>query len=477
MQRSLHRICGQTLWTWKSGFLPAFAALVGVMPAQSAKVAVNANRSNEISLVHRLERHPGNGDLWFDLGVVRAELGESGAAMAAFQHAATLLPDKLAAYRNVVALAIGENDFLVAISTCGEALVRYPSDVELLQNYAYVLLRTSHFKEATGPLSTLQQVRPSDVAVRISLISALRNSGDAVGSEAELNALFAKPLLSREQTVALVEDYKRQHQAVAARETMAYLAQRWPDLPMNLRQPVDARSTQTAASVPEDSEKSLALTSSIRRAAALIESEKYLEAMQFLVSARAQFPNQPDLEYQSALTDVCLQRYAEAVVRLQRMKQQGLDAAKVEFLLGGALEISGELQNADSAYRAAIAAAPANFMYYRALGALLQKEGTYRESSDPLQKALTLQPDDSGTLILLAKCRERAGDGDGAISLLEHAIRSDPGSRRAHTALAELYFKRSRLSDAEKEQAISATLEDERIQQWTIWGAAPQVKN
>jgi Tfp pilus assembly protein PilF len=56
-------------------------------------------------------------------------------------------------------------------------------------------------------------------------------------------------------------------------------------------------------------------------------------------------------------------------------------------------------------------------------------------------------------------------------------VHSDPGSRRAHALLAVLYSKRSRVSDAEKQQAIAATLEDQKIKQWTIWGVAPQVKN
>ena len=481
MPRSSLRLCCRTIWTWKSGFLATLALVAGVLPGQTMKSTASASRPEESSLVRQLQRHPGNGDLWFELGVVRAKLGESDEAITAFQHAAAFLPDKLDAYRNVVALAIAKKDFPVAVSTCRQALVRYPRDVELLQNFAYVLTRTSHFEEARAPLSTLKEMRPGDVAVRISLILAMQNSGDAVGGEAELRSLLAEPLLSREQAVALAGEFEEQHQMLAAHETKAYLAQRWPERPTGSPKQAGSedidRAPGTAGSSVASSENSVALSSTIKRAAALIESEQYVEAMQFLVGARAQFPDQPDLEYQSALTDVCLQRYSESLATLERMKQQGWNSAKVDFLLGGALEVSGELQDAEGAYRAAIAEDPSNFMYYRALGALLQKEGKYSESSTPVRKALTLERDDSGALILLAKCRERAGDVDGAISLLEHAVRSDPGSRRAHAVLAVLYSKRSRVSEAEKQQEIAATLEDEKIQQWTVWGATPQLKN
>ena len=484
MQRSMLHACGRTLWTWKSGAVPVLAMMVGLLPGQTTQTTqstTSENTSKEGALVRELQRRPGNGDLWFDLGVVRAKLGESDAAITAFQHAATLSTDKLAAYRNVIALAISKNDFPLAVSTCRRALARYPTDVELLQNDAYVLMRTSEFKEARVPLSMLKQMRPTDVAVRLSLITALQNSGDTAQSEVELNALLAESLLSRAQAIAVLGDFRQRHQVIAAQETAAYLARRWPAPPLDQSRQVGAEIPSPAngigAPATPNSQKSVVLSSTIRKAETLIESEQYLEAMQFLDGARAQFPNEPDLEYQSALTDICLQRYAESVARLQHMKQQGWDSAKVEFLLGGAFEVSGELQDAGSAYRAAIAADPEDFMYYRALGALLQKEGAYIESSGPLQKALVLQPDDSGTLILLAKCREKGGDVDGAISLLEHAVHSDPGSRRAHALLSVLYSKRSRVSDAEKEQAIAATLEDQKIQQWTIWGAIPQIKN
>lgn len=481
VKRSMLGLCRRTVWTWKSGFLPGLALLAGMLPAQTTKLTAGNDQLKERSLVVQLQGQPRNGDLWFDMGVVRARLGESDAAIAAFQHAARLSPDKLASYRNVVALAIAKNDFPLAISTCSEALVHYPKDVEILQNYAYVLMRTEHYKEARGPLSTLKQARPGDVAIRISLILTLQHSGDAVEGETELKELLAKPLLSRDQGVALVGEFEQQHQLSAAQETNAYLEKRWRTVPTAQPRQAGAESEPlTVESGPAATAKtgdSGALVASIRKASALIESEHYVDAMQFLVGARAQFPRQPELEYQSALTDVCLQRYAEALARLQEMKRQGWDSAQVEFLRAGAFEISGEVPNAEFAYRAAIAADPANFMYYRALGALLQKQGMYGESSGPLEKALALQPDDSGTLILLARCRERAGDVDGAVSLLEHAVNSDPGSRRAHALLAVLYSKRSRVSDAEKQQAIAATLEDQKIKQWTIWGTTPQVKN
>lgn len=460
----------------------AIALMGGVVAAQTKTSSASGIRADEVSLDREVKARPRDGSLWFDLGVVRAQHGETSAAISAFQHAEALTQDNLAAYRNVVALALRNNDLPLAGLTCRRALARYPKDPELLQNYAYVLVSTSKFFEAEAPLRTLKRLRPTDVAVRVSLISALQESGDSAQSDVELNELFTASLLSRDQAIRLVRDFQRQNKTHAAQETSAYVALTWPSGEMNrLTAGAVAQNAPESVTVPgsiePDSARSAMLAATLERATELIHSERYLDAMHFLADARAQFPNQPEVEYRSALTDVCLQRYAEAIATLQRMKQQRSDSAKVEFLLGGSFEISGDDQNADSAYRAAAALEPANFLYHRVLGALWQKEGKFVESSVPLQEALALQPDDSVTLVLLARAREKAGDLNDATSLLEHAVRSDPTSRRAHTALATLYFKQKRLPDAEQEQAIAARLEDQRIQQWTLWGADPQLKN
>ncbi len=470
----LHR--GATPRPWKFAVVLSLATLAGTAAAQTRTLAAHG-QPEELTLLSQLKQRPRDGSLWFRLGVVRAEHGETTSAIPAFERAASLLQDKLSAYRNVVALALKNNDLSLALLTSRRALALYPEDQELLQNDAYALVSTSKFAEAEAPLRTLERLNPADVAVRVSLISALQHAGDATQSDAELQQLFQASLLSQGQAVALERDFERQNNLHAAEEAAAYIAQTWPadsiaDSAAHI--PAAAPSSPSASFHADAPAK---LSDTIARATELIHAERYLDAMHFLADATAQFPNQPELQYQSALTDVCLQRYPEAIAALQQMKQQGSDSAKVDFLLGGSYEILGQDDNAGSAYRAASALDPENFLYDRVLGALLQKEGKFADSSEPLSKALALQPDDSGSLVLLARTQEKAGDLREAASLLEHAIRSDPKSRRAHAALAALYFRQKRITDAEQEQAIAATLEDQRIQQWTIWGADSKLKN
>src|SRR5207248_651758 len=109
---------------------------------------------------------------------------------------------------------------------------------------------------------------------------------------------------------------------------------------------------------------------------------------------------------------------------------------------------------------------------YRVLGALLQKRGREHldQSIQLLRKALTLDPSDVQSRIILARCLEDRGQLDEAAALLERAVASDPASRRAHSALAELYRRQQKLARAEQEQSIAATLEDQKMRGWEFWG-------
>ena len=206
---------------------------------------------------------------------------------------------------------------------------------------------------------------------------------------------------------------------------------------------------------------------------ALIGSGQYPAALQFLLGARNKFVNQPNFQYQLAVTDVCLQRFPEAISELENLARERPDSGKVQFLLGGAYELSGALQKGEDHYRSAIRLSPQEPTYYRVLGSLLQKQGPEHlaESIQLLRKALALDPTDAESKIVLARCLEKQGELDEAAALLEQAVASDPASRRAHSALAELYRRQNKLAQAEQEQSIAAKLEDQKMKDWEIWGS------
>jgi len=54
--------------------------------------------------------------------------------------------------------------------------------------------------------------------------------------------------------------------------------------------------------------------------------------------------------------------------------------------------------------------------------------------------------------------------------MLEQVIASNPASRRAHAALAQLYHRQKKAAQAEREQAIADRLEEEKVKGALLWG-------
>jgi cytochrome c-type biogenesis protein CcmH/NrfG len=228
-----------------------------------------------------------------------------------------------------------------------------------------------------------------------------------------------------------------------------------------------ARELRQAVQLDPDSAKY-----SLGLGEALIDSEQCPTALQFLLGARKKFANQPNFQYQLAFTDVCLERFQEAISILEGLARERPDSGKVQYLLGGAYELSGELQKGEDHYRSAIRLAPQEPTYYRVLASLLQKQGPEHldESTQLLRKALALDPTDAESKIVLARCLEKQGELEEAAALLEQAVARNPASRRAHTALAQLYYRQKKTTQAEQEQSIAAKLEDQKMKEWNMWG-------
>jgi tetratricopeptide (TPR) repeat protein len=229
-----------------------------------------------------------------------------------------------------------------------------------------------------------------------------------------------------------------------------------------------AKELRQAIQLDPDSEKY-----SLGYGEALLSSEQYPVALPFLQDAEKKFPNQLNFQYQLAVTDIGLQRFPEAISVLETLASKRPASGKVQFLMGGAYELEGELQKGEEHYRNAMQLAPQEPNSYRALGSLLQKQGPEHlaESIELLRKALALDPTDVESKIVLARSLEKQGKLDEAEGLLEQAVASAPVLRRAHTALAELYRRQQKLAQAEQEQSMAAKLEDEKItKEWNIWG-------
>jgi len=433
----------------------------------------------ESELLRQLRTDPNNGSLWFLLGVARAQLKETDPAIEAFQKALRLSAEQAPIYFNLGLLYMEKNDPAKAVEAYSRGLALDPSNVPANQNFAILLMQQGKFPEAIPPLERLKESSPGDVSARASLIEAYLKAGLNGKGENEIDELLSSHVVTLPQGLALARLLAAHQEYDLAQRVFESLTSTWPnsaeahgELGLLLSDKEQfkeaAKELRQAVQLDPDSEKY-----SLAYGEALLSSEQYPVALPFLLDAEKEFPNQLNFQYQLAVTDIGLQRFPEAISVLETLASKKPASGKVRFLMGGAYELEGELQKAEEHYRNAIQLAPQEPNSYRALGALLQKQGPEHlaESIQLLRKALALDPTDVESRIVLARCLERQGKLDEAAALLEQAVASEPTLRRAHTALAEVYRRQQKLAQAEQEQSIAAKLEDQKItKDWDIWG-------
>ncbi len=433
----------------------------------------------EAELLSALRKDPQNGSLWFLLGVTRAQLKETDPAIEAFEKALPLTAEKAPVYFNLALLHMENTEPAKAEEAYGRGLALDPSNIPANQNDALLLAQQGDFRAALVPLERLKKFTPDDVSVRAALIEAYLKAGLKDKGENEIDELLSSNVVTLPQGLALAKLLRDNQEADAAQQVLESLKSSWPTtaevhgelgLLLNEKEQYSEAAEELGQAVQLDPDS---VKYSQGLGEAFISSKQYPAALQFLTGAQKRFVNQINLEYELALTDVCLQRFAEAVSILENLAREKPDSGKVQFLLGGAYELQGELQEGEDHYRNAIQLAPQEPTYYRVLASLLQKQGPEHlaESIQLLRKALALDPTDAESKIVLARCLEKQGELDEAASLLEQAVATDPASRRAHSALAELYRRQQKLAQAEQEQSIAAKLEDEKItKEWDVWG-------
>ncbi|MGA2353623.1 MAG: tetratricopeptide repeat protein [Terriglobales bacterium] len=108
-------------------------------------------------------------------------------------------------------------------------------------------------------------------------------------------------------------------------------------------------------------------------------------------------------------------------------------------------------QEAESEYRAALAANPLDEQTECRLGEIAFRAGDLKAASDDYEQALKLRPEDPEANIGLAKVLMSLNEPQKAEPLLQRAIQLDPTSAVAHFRLSTIYRQTGRVQDAKHE--------------------------
>jgi tetratricopeptide (TPR) repeat protein len=123
-------------------------------------------------------------------------------------------------------------------------------------------------------------------------------------------------------------------------------------------------------------------------------------------------------------------------------------------LVGTARDKTGNVKDAEPAFREALKTNPDDFEANLYLGAILYKRRDLAEAKGYLDRALRIKPSDSMARYEAAMLKSTSGDYETAARELELLVKDDPDWLEPHVELATLYYRLHRPEDGAKERQI-----------------------
>lgn len=137
-----------------------------------------------------------------------------------------------------------------------------------------------------------------------------------------------------------------------------------------------------------------------------------------------------------------------AIATLESIVRRGIADQSVMVVLAGYLQENGEFEKAAGLLNAVIAAHPDYAEAYNSLAVVYSRMGRHADARSALAKVLELDPTSARAYENLGVDDFRAGDLGAAETHLRHALELDPALAGARNALAAVYMRERRTSDA-----------------------------
>lgn len=150
----------------------------------------SGEREQAIGALRRLiQRAPGNGDAWFNLGNFYRTERRTDEAVAAFKRAAELQPGNAAAHINATHALVQAARFEEAEDAARSSLKRFPSEPDLLVNLAQIQRATHRSSEALASLERCVELAPGHAGYRVTRALARLELGEVQAAHAELDEI------------------------------------------------------------------------------------------------------------------------------------------------------------------------------------------------------------------------------------------------------------------------------------------------
>jgi tetratricopeptide (TPR) repeat protein len=344
--------------------------------------------------------------------------------------AQTTNPDQL--FREAID-AQQRGDFGTAIRDYREVLTLRPGAVEARINLGAALAHEGQFDAAIAEYRSALPSLTDKTAVLIDLALAYYKKGDWENARDQLQPL---------------------HQAQPKNARIAILL---GDTYLRLKEPAAAVSLLT----PLESENSENVDLEYVFGSALIQTGQRREGVAH-VEKSAQAGNSADAYMLAGSTLLQLNEFEQARRDLDAALRLDPKLPGIYTLTGTARDKTGDVANAEAAFREALALNPDDFDANLYLGAILYKRRQLDEGKTYLDKALQLQPGSSMARYEAAMLKSTSGEYAAAAQDLEKLVHDDPTWLEPHVELAALYYRLHRPSDGARERKIVDQLNAEQ---------------
>jgi Flp pilus assembly protein TadD len=338
-------------------------------------------------------------------------------------------------------------------------LTAQDSNSEQLFRQAIDAQQHGNYTEAISDYRKLLELRPNDVQAKVNLGAALSHEGkydDAIAMyRSALPSLKNKNMVLMNLALAYYKKGDFEH----AREQFAVLHDAQPedvrpaillgdsnlhlgkpDAALSVLEPLEGKFSQNA-----DFEYVLgsAMIATGRRRDGVARVEKV-----------AHSGPSPDAYLLAGATLLDLNEYDQAKKDLEEGLRLSPGMPGIYTLVGIARDKTGDVTNAEAAFREALKKNSDDFQANLYLGAILYKQRDVDEAKPYLERALQLKPKDSMARYEAAMLKSTSGDYATAAQELEQLTKDDPDWLEPHVELAALYYRLRRPDDGARERKI-----------------------
>ena len=299
-----------------------------------------------------------------------------------------------------------------------------PNNADARGNLGVLLSFQGAYVEAIPQLRTALKLQPALWKIQALLGMAEKRTGDIKGALGDLENAFPKlkeQKIRVETGMELIDTYSKAGDLDKAAATLSVLRE---------LDPTNAELVYTAYRIYSD-----------------LADESRLSLMVVAPnSARTHQMMAHELARQGK-TDEAIANYREGLKIDPKLP--GLHFELAEMLNNST--IPNGRQEAESEYRAALAANPSDEKSECRLGDLAALKGDAKGANEHYERALKLQPNDAEANLGLAKTLMSMNQSGKALPLLEHAVKLDPTGAVAHFRLSTVYRQVGRTADAKRE--------------------------